>query len=101
MAALAAEKQGQFWAFHSKLLENHKQLNEEKIVEIAKELELNMDQFAKDRQLTSIRKLIDEDLENGKRIGVRGTPTVFLNGKRIANKDLGKLQQLIRQELGQ
>ena len=100
MASLAAGKQGKFWEFHGKLLENHSNLNEKKIVEIAEELGLDMEQFHKDRQLPSSQKLIDEDLANGEKIGVRGTPAVFLNGKRVQNKDLGKLPQLIRKETG-
>lgn len=99
MAALAAGKQGKFWEFHSKLLENHKQVNEEKILEIAGPLGLNMEQFDQDRRSPSGRKLIQEDVENGKKIGVRGTPSLFLNGKRIDNRDLGSLPVLIQREL--
>lgn len=99
MAALAAGKQRKFWEFHSKLLENHNKLNEEKIIEIATELELDLDQFGQDRKLETSRQLIREDMENGKLVGVRGTPAVFLNGKRIKNKDLGSLPKLIDREL--
>ena len=99
MAALAAGKQGKFWEFHSKLLENYQQINEEKIVEIAGEVGLNMDQFNQDRKSDSGRQVIREDMENGRRIGVRGTPAVFINGKRINNKDLQALPVLIQREL--
>ena len=75
------------------------QLNEEKIIEIANELELNMDQFSKDRNLEASRQLIREDTEDGKRVGVRGTPSLFLNGKRVNNKQLGSLPKLITKEL--
>ena len=98
MAALAAGAQGKFWEFHSQLLENHKQLNDEKILEIAGGMELNMDQFNQDRQSASNRRLIQEDIENGKKIGVRGTPSVFMNGKRISNRELGNLPELIIRE---
>ena len=99
MAALAAGKQGKFWEFHGKLLENHNKLNEEKIIEIATELELDLDQFGQDRNLEASRQLIREDMENGKLVGVRGTPSAFLNGKRVKNKDLGSLPKLIAREL--
>ena len=99
MAALAAGKQGKFWEFHSRLLANHDQVNEQKIVDIAGELGLDMDQFNKDRQLESSRQRIREDIENGKRIGVTGTPAAFINGKRIRNRELGTLPQLIIREL--
>ena len=99
MAALAAGKQGKFWQFHSKLLENYKQINEEKIAEIAGVVGLNIEQFNIDRQSEESKKVIQEDIENGKKIGVRGTPSVFLNGKRINNKDLKNLPDIIRHEL--
>jgi protein-disulfide isomerase len=100
MAALAAGNQGKFWEFHGQLLENYKQVNDEKILEIAGGLGLNMDQFNQDRQSAASRQLIQEDLENGRKIGVRGTPSLFLNGKRINNQDLGSLSELIMKEFG-
>jgi protein-disulfide isomerase len=99
MAALAAGKQGKFWEFHTRLLENYDKVSEEKIVEIAGELELDMDRFKKDRQSEDSRRLIEEDIQNGRKVGVTGTPSAFLNGKRIRNRDLGKLPQLIIREL--
>jgi len=98
MAALAAGNQGKFWEFHSQLLENHEQVDDEKILEIAGGMGLNMDQFNQDRQSPSNRRLIQEDIENGRKIGVRGTPSVFMNGKRISNRDLGNLPELIMRE---
>ncbi|MBC2744271.1 MAG: thioredoxin domain-containing protein, partial [Desulfosarcina sp.] len=62
-------------------------------------LELNMEQFNMDRQSASFRQLIQEDIENGRKIGVRGTPAVFINGKRIDNKELRNLTRLIRREV--
>lgn len=100
MAALAAGKQGKFWEFHGRLLENHDQVNEQKIQDIAGELKLDMERFKKDRQSASSRKLIQEDIKNGRDIGVSGTPSAFINGKRIRNQDLGRLPELIIRELG-
>ncbi len=100
MAALAAGKQGKFWEFHSKLLENHDKMSEAKIEEIATSLGLDMERFNRDRQSPESQALIREDVENGRAIGVTGTPSVFLNGKRVANRDLGRLPELIVNELG-
>lgn len=99
MAALAAGRQGKFWEFHSQLLEHHSELDETKLNEIAAALGLDMDQFKQDLQLESSRQLIREDIENGQALGVNGTPSVFMNGKRIDNKDLGSMPQLIAREL--
>ena len=99
MAVLAAGKQGKYWEFHSRLLERHSKVNEETIAQIARELELDMDRFERDRQSDESRQLINDDIANGKAVGVRGTPPVFLNGKRIENKEISKLPELILREL--
>jgi protein-disulfide isomerase len=45
--------------------------------------------------------LIQADIQNGKQIGVKGTPSAFINGKRIRNRELGSLPELILRELSQ
>lgn len=99
MAALAAGNQGKFWEFHSQLLENHEQINDRKILEIAGGLGLDMDRFNQDRRSATSRQLIQADVADGRKAGVRGTPAVFMNGKRVGNRDLGSLPELIRREL--
>jgi len=99
MAALAAHQQGKFWEFHAKLFQNYRALNEQKVQEIATELELDMEKFAADRKSPEISALIERDIRNGTAIGVRGTPTIFLNGKRVKNRSLQAFQQMIEAEI--
>ena len=99
MAVLAARKQGKYWEFHRELLKHYRDLNNEKIMEIAKNLGLDMEQFKKDLQSPASRELIRSDVENAMKIGVQGTPSVFLNGKRIQNRKLSQLSKFIQQEL--
>jgi len=99
VAALAAHRQGKFWEFHSKLFENFRSLDEAKIEAIATELNLDMQQFAADRKSPEIKALIARDIQNGQAIGVRGTPTIFINGKRVKNRSMKNFQQLIEMEL--
>jgi len=101
MAAMAAGNQGKFWPFHRKLLENYNAINEVKIQSIAKELNLDMKQFNNELNSTANRALISADIRNGINVGVNGTPALFLNGKRIENRDFGKLFRLIEMELAQ
>ena len=82
-ASLAAHKQGKFWEFHEKLFENYDSINDDKIEEIAIGLKLDMDKFNADINLPDIGRIIDRDIKNGKEIGVLGTPTIFINGKRF------------------
>ena len=99
IAALAAHKQDKFWEFHTKLFKNYRSLNEKKIEEIAIELNLDMEKFAADRKSPDITALIERDIRNGKAIGVRGTPTIFLNGKRLKNRSMQGFQQMIEAEI--
>ena len=99
IAALAANAQGKFWEFHDKLFENHRALNDEKIQEIAEELGLNMEKFNTDMKDPDIQQLITKDMRNGQQAGVRGTPTVFVNGKRLKKRSLQNFQEMIDAEL--
>ncbi len=98
-AALAANAQGKFWEFHHKLFNNYKVINDGKIKEIAKELGLDMEKFARDMQSPAVKSLIARDVNNGRQIGVRGTPTIFINGKHLKNKSLAGISQMIEAEL--
>ncbi len=98
-AALAADKQGKYWEFHGKLLENYKQLNDAKLEEIAKELALDYEQLKKDMQSPETEAMIVRDLQDGQDADVKGTPTVFLNGKRLRIRSPGDLFQKVAAEV--
>ena len=98
-AALAAHAQGRFWEFHRKLFENHRSLSDAKILEIAKALGLDMQRFNKDIRDPAVQKLIFRDLSDVRQVGVRATPTVFINGKLLKNRSLPGFQQMIEDEL--
>jgi len=99
VAALAANKQDKFVAFHNKMFENYRKLNDEKILEIAKELGLDMRAFEKDRNSASLGNLVNRDMMEGRRIGIRSTPTVFINGKLLKRRNLKNFQLKIDAEL--
>ena len=98
-AALAADKQGKFWEFHDKLFQNANQLNDAKVREIAKGLDLNMEQFEKDWQAGETLTKVRSDIEQGSRIGVRGVPAIFINGRRLKQRSLQGFSAIIDKEL--
>ena len=99
IAALAAEKQGKFWEFHDLLFKDYNRLSEQKVKEIAQQLNLDMEQFEKDRKDPRIRAMINRDVSEGNRVGVRGTPTVFINGRLLRNRNPAGFQELIEKAL--
>ncbi|MBN1254355.1 MAG: thioredoxin domain-containing protein [Deltaproteobacteria bacterium] len=97
VAALAAHAQGKFSAFHHKLFENYRVLNDAKIQEIATALKLDMDKFNKAMEDPSIQKLIARDLKEGDEAGIEGIPIIFVNGKLLTS--LQGFENLIESEL--
>jgi protein-disulfide isomerase len=98
-AALAANEQEKFWEFHQKLFENYMMLNDLKIQDIAHELGLDIEKFNNDMNSAAVANLINRDLENGIQIGVRGTPTIFVNGKFLEKRDLNGFSEMIEAEI--
>jgi protein-disulfide isomerase len=98
-AALAAERQGKFWEYHDELFKYYRNLNDKKFVEIAQQLGLDEAKFNKDRHDPAILGKINLEYEEGEALEVKGIPAVFMNGRRIQNRDLGKIQDIIEKQL--
>lgn len=98
-ASLAAHQQGKFWEFHTRLLENHDAMDPAKIDQIAQDLNLDMDRFKTDMASAEISRIIDRDIQNGKNIGVSGTPTIFINGKQVSLRSGNEFIRKIESEL--
>ena len=98
-AAMAAGKQGKFWAFHDRLFLEYNRLSDEKIREIAESLKLNLADFEKQMENPEILGKIERDILDGRRASVTGTPTVFINGRRVRDWSPNGLQILINKEL--
>jgi protein-disulfide isomerase len=99
IAALAAGRQGKFWKFHDALYKNYNRLNDQKIDEIAKQLQLNETEFKAYQKNPEIAAQIRRDYEEGIRLGIRGVPTVFINGKKMRDRSLQSLEVAIEREL--
>ena len=95
VAALAAGRQGKFWEFHDELFKIYKQINENKIIEIAQQIGLDMNKFNQDIKDPAIRTTIRNDYQEGIAIGVRGVPAVFINGKQFRGRNIEDYQAAI------
>jgi len=99
VAALAANEQGKFWEFHTELFKNGSKLSDDKIVEIAKGLGLDMEQFKQDEGNPALTSMVQRDLKDGVAAGVRGTPTIFVNGRMLEQRSLPGFKKIIDEEL--
>ena len=98
-AALAAHAQGKFWPYHDKIFASYNSLNEAKLTGFAKDLGLDMERFDRDKASKGITQKIAQDLRLGQVVGVRGTPTVFVNGLLLKKRGLADASRMIDAEL--
>jgi len=78
-AAEAAGKQGRFWEMHDWLYEQEPSLTADDVRGFVRALGLDMERFERDIEDPETRRHVEEDLAEGKRNGVTGTPTVFID----------------------
>jgi Na+:H+ antiporter, NhaA family len=81
-AAEAAAKQGRFWEMHDWLYDQALPIDEAELLAFAGSLGLDMARFADDLASDEARLRVDEDLADGRRMGVAGTPTLYVDGVR-------------------
>ncbi|HEY6880105.1 MAG TPA: thioredoxin domain-containing protein [Polyangiales bacterium] len=84
-ASLAANAQGKFWPFHDKLFANQQKLDRASLEGYAKEVGLNVPSFKKALDSKEFAATVDGELKMGEEVAVQGTPTMFLNGARVAD----------------
>jgi protein-disulfide isomerase len=98
-AAIAAESRGKFWEFHDLLFKDYNRINDESIRTIALGLGFDVKEFENRMLAPAIRARIRQDMRDGSQAGVRGTPTIFINGKLLGNRTLQGFQMAVDKEL--
>jgi protein-disulfide isomerase len=79
-AARCAGEQGKFWEFHDALFADQSKLKEADLVASAKAIGLNDKSFRSCLASGKFKSKIEADLEDGRKVGVVGTPGFFING---------------------
>jgi protein-disulfide isomerase len=87
-AALAADAQGRFWEFHDRLYaqlgRRGEALDRAMLERIAADLQLDGARFSRDLGDPALEGRIAGDEKDAAALGVEGTPTFFVNGRRIS-----------------
>ena len=99
-AAVAAGRQHKFWEMHDLLFSHQHDLEDEDLERYAVQLELDLDRFRADLASPDVQRRIDADRQEGHRVGVQGTPTIFING-RLFHENPQSLIAYLRVELDQ
>ena len=85
-SSLAAGAQGKFWEMYRMLFSRAADVDFDHVVAWARELELDTGRFTQDLSSHKYQPIVKRDQEQGKELGVTGTPTLFVNGKRYLGK---------------
>jgi protein-disulfide isomerase len=90
-AAEAARVQGRFWEMHDLLYETQKvwsdDVNPKPIfIKFARDIGLDTDRFGRDLGNEEVKLRIEADQGAATKMGVNGTPTVFINGRRLRDE---------------
>jgi protein-disulfide isomerase len=88
-AAMCAADQGRFWDYHQMLYanwkgENEGNLSDKRLTAFADSLGLDMGKFNTCFKANQFKDKINTDLADGQKMGVQGTPSIFVNGKLVA-----------------
>jgi protein-disulfide isomerase len=99
-AAMTGATGGHFWEFATYLLDHQDSLREQDLIAYAGQLGLDENQFADAMQKHRYAPRVDADLLQGEERGLRGSPVIFVNQKRIDGvPDLRKLTEYVEAEL--
>jgi Na+:H+ antiporter, NhaA family len=83
IGAEAAGHQGHFWEMHDALYEREPTVvDRQRLLEIAESVGLDTERFERDLDDPKLQQRVQEDLADGRRNGVRATPTIFIDGIR-------------------
>ena len=105
VAARAAQAQGKFWEYHDLLYDSQfSGFSDENLTALAREAGLDTQRFEGDYSSGRYERLVRADFQKGLSLGVNGTPTFFINGKRLVGlQPVGAFEKVIedaRREAG-
>lgn len=98
LAALAAHKQGKFWQMHDALFAMSS-ITQPAIMNAAKEIGLDIETFTRDMNSQETKQYLRKDMMDARGADVSGTPTMFINGRRVSDRNIQAMQNMINQEL--
>lgn len=83
IAAMAAHEQGRFWEYHDLLFQQQRALTDADLEAYARMIGLDVARFRSSLADPRHEALIREDAAEGRELGAVGTPTFFINGRKL------------------
>lgn len=99
LASMAANEQDKFWEYHDGLFAEPN-ITPSTIDKVAAQIGLDMDLFKEAMKSSRLHEIVAGDVSEAGRLGVTGTPTIFINGRKLKQRSLEGFQAVIDDELG-
>jgi len=80
--ARAAKMQGKYWDYITLLFDNSENLPESKLIELAKSINLDIDQLKKDAYSPEVKEGLNQDIERARNLNITATPTYIIGIKK-------------------
>jgi len=101
--ALCVKKQGgddKFWKFHDVAFKNQEKLDNESLLKYAKDVGADQAKTKECFDKGEFKAQVEADMAYGNKIGVRSTPTFFVNGQLVAGAlPIEQFSEMIDEEL--
>ena len=99
-ACVAAQTFGRFWEYCRLLFANRSDLSEPVLLAMAKQVGMDPDRFKKEMEREEVLNRVADEKMEGLRARIKGTPTVFINGKEVILEPTRELlEDRIQEEL--
>ncbi len=83
IATEAAHEQGKFWEMHDLVFENQDDLSDAKLYAFADRIGLDVPKFKASFSANKGKSVVEKDKADGEKLGISGTPAVFVNGREV------------------
>lgn len=101
-ASGCAAEQNKYWEFHDLLFENQPRLEIAQLKGYAQKLGLNIEAFFDCLDGGKFAQEVEKDFRDGLKATVQGTPTFFINGKKLRGQHtLAEFKRMVDQEFKQ
>src|SRR5262249_14485812 len=91
--------QGKFWEMHDELFANNRALSQDNLKAYAQKIGLDMDKYEKDYNSPKCEDMIARNVGEAREAQVGGTPSFFLNGKRVQNRSTDAVKAMVEAAL--
>lgn len=110
LATICAHEQGKFWELHDKIFENQEafsspalrknpEAGKKQLLDWAKQVGIDTAKLEQCMGGSAAAQTLQQDLDEAKKVGVNGTPSFFVNGKKVQAGSFEEFKAIVDEEL--